>query len=75
MTKEQLRELIASYVDEEIDSIADNDNLVYEGVDSMMMMSIVEELRTRGILVNFLELSEQPTIEAWFEKIHVHTTA
>jgi aryl carrier-like protein len=74
MTKKQLRDLVASYIDEEIDSIADNDNLVFEGVDSMMIMSIVEELRTQGILVTFLELSEQPTIDTWLEKIHAHTS-
>lgn len=74
MTKEQLRDLIASYMNENIDDIAENDNLVYEGLDSMMVMSIVEDLRAQGILVTFLELVEQPTIEAWLEKIHHYTT-
>jgi len=73
MTTEQLRELVASYVDG-MDTIADDENLIYAGLDSMMIMGIVEELRTLGILVNFLEFSEQPSIEAWLEKIHTHTT-
>lgn len=72
MTTEQLRELVASYVDG-MDTIADDENLIYAGLDSMMIMGIVEELRTLGILVNFLEFSEQPSIEAWLEKIHTHT--
>ncbi|GKU83912.1 phosphopantetheine-binding protein [Niallia sp. NCCP-28] len=74
MTKEQLRELLSSYVEDEMDTIADDENLIYAGLDSMMVMSIVEELRTRGILVNFLEFLEQPSIEAWLEKIHIYTT-
>ena len=72
MTNEQLRELLSSYVDG-MDTIADDENLIYAGLDSMMIMGIVEELRTLGILVNFLEFSEQPSIEAWLEKIHTHT--
>lgn len=73
MTKEQLRELLSSYVDDEMDTIADDENLIYAGLDSMMIMSIVEELRTRGILVNFLELLEEPSIEAWLEKIYLYS--
>ncbi len=75
MRKAQLHDLIASYMNEDIDDIGDNDNLVYEGLDSMMLMSIVEDLRAQGILVTFLELVEQPTIEAWLEKIQNFTTA
>lgn len=73
MNKEQLRELLSSYLDE-IETIADDENLTYAGLDSMKIMSIIEELRQSNILVNFLEFSEQPTIEAWLEKIHTHTT-
>lgn len=74
MTNEQLRALIGTYISEEIDTISDDENLIYAGIDSMLMMAIVEDLRTRGILVNFLEFSEQPTIEAWLQKIDEHMT-
>ncbi|HWL11675.1 MAG TPA: phosphopantetheine-binding protein [Ureibacillus sp.] len=73
MTKEQLRELLSRFL-EEMETIADDENLEYAGLDSMMMMSIVEQLRAQDILVNFLELAEEPTIEAWIEKIHKHMT-
>ncbi|MFH7820365.1 phosphopantetheine-binding protein [Neobacillus thermocopriae] len=74
MTRQQLRELIASYIEDEMDTIADDENLLYAGLNSMMIMSIVEELRKQGISVNFLELLEQPTVEGWLEKIHTHST-
>ncbi|MCD4839429.1 phosphopantetheine-binding protein [Neobacillus sedimentimangrovi] len=73
MTREQLRELIASYLEDEMDTIADDENLLYAGLNSMMIMSIVEELRKQGISVNFLDFLEQPTVEGWLEKIQTHS--
>ncbi|WP_374717490.1 phosphopantetheine-binding protein [Neobacillus sp.] len=73
MTREQLRELIASYIEDEMDTIADDENLLYAGLNSMMIMSIVEELRKQGISVNFLDFLEQPTVEGWLEKIQTHS--
>ncbi|AIM17001.1 MULTISPECIES: phosphopantetheine-binding protein [Neobacillus] len=73
MTRKQLRELIASYIEDEMDTIADDENLLYAGLNSMMIMSIVEELRKQGISVNFLDFLEQPTVEGWLEKIQTHS--
>jgi bifunctional isochorismate lyase / aryl carrier protein len=73
MTRKQLRELIASYLEDEMDTIADDENLLYAGLNSMMIMSIVEELRKQGISVNFLDFLEQPTVEGWLKKIQTHS--
>ncbi|MBR7797612.1 isochorismatase family protein [Agaribacter marinus] len=60
---------IANLLDIHPDDIANRDNLLDIGLDSIRMMSLVEEWRQQGIEVNFMKLVERPTLHDWWEMI------
>ncbi|MBD8036776.1 acyl carrier protein [Solibacillus sp. A46] len=68
-TIEQLRAFVASYVTEPIDTISDEDYLLDVGIDSITMMTIVEELRQKGFPLTFIQLADNPTIKGWHSLI------
>ncbi|PQD97175.1 acyl carrier protein [Pradoshia eiseniae] len=76
MSLEQLRLLLADYLDdEEWRNLEDKDDLTDCGMDSIAFMSITEELRSQDIMVTFMDLAEETTVEAWHRKIQEKTTA
>lgn len=64
-TIEQLRAFVAPYVTEPMDTISNEDYLLDVGIDSITMMTIVEELRQKGFPLTFIQLADNPTIKAW----------
>ena len=68
-TIEQLRAFIASYVTEPMNTISDEDYLLDVGIDSITLMTIVEELRQKGFPLTFIQLADEPTIQAWHNLI------
>lgn len=74
MTKERLRFWLADYLDDDaMENLADEDDLTDWGLDSIAFMSITEELRAQGIMITFMDLAEETTVEAWHKKIQQHT--
>jgi bifunctional isochorismate lyase/aryl carrier protein len=51
---------------EELD---ENDNPFDAGLDSLRLMVLVENWRTIGVDVTFVELAERPDIKAWWALI------
>ncbi len=47
--------------------LADNDNLLECGLDSIRLMSLVERWRSSGVELSFVELAERPTLADWFD--------
>ncbi|WP_283842724.1 phosphopantetheine-binding protein [Burkholderia pyrrocinia] len=45
--------------------LREHDNLVDCGLDSIRMMTLVEQWRAQGYDVTFVQLAEQPTLGAW----------
>ncbi len=74
MTKEQLKAIITPYLDEEAGEIAMDDDLTEAGLDSIAFMSITAELREQNIMVTFMDLAEEATLEAWLHKISEKVT-
>ena len=70
MKLEQLQAILAPYLDEEAEDLAIDDDLMEAGLDSIAIMSITAELRDRNSLVTFMDLAEEPRMEAWLRKIH-----
>ena len=68
-TIEQLRALITPFVTEPMDTISDEDYLLDVGIDSITMMTIVEELRQKGFPLTFIQLADNPTIKGWHSLI------
>ncbi|MEU4804688.1 phosphopantetheine-binding protein [Actinosynnema sp. NPDC023587] len=67
MTKDDVRDQIAAVLDIPAVEIADDDNLLDHGLDSVRVMSLVESWRADGASVAFVDLAETPTVEAWTE--------
>ncbi|MBU3574193.1 isochorismatase [Priestia aryabhattai] len=66
LTLEGVKEQIAELLDEPISTIDNNENLIDRGLDSIRIMSLVENWRSKGIEVNFMKLAEEPTISNWW---------
>ncbi|WP_423371030.1 isochorismatase family protein [Burkholderia sp. LMG 32019] len=45
--------------------LREHDNLIDCGLDSIRMMTLVEAWRAQGYDVTFVQLAEQPTLDAW----------
>lgn len=70
MTKEELYAIILPYLDEDMKDIENDEDLTDAGLDSIALMTITEDLRSQQIMVTFMELAEEPTMEAWLRIIH-----
>ncbi|ACY14565.1 isochorismatase family protein [Haliangium ochraceum] len=63
---ERLRSDIAEILEEPAEDIADDDNLLDLGLDSIRLMSLVERWRAQGAELSFVELAERPSIADWW---------
>ncbi|MDA2814422.1 phosphopantetheine-binding protein [Nocardiopsis sp. RSe5-2] len=64
-TPERVRADVESVLEEEPGTLADDEDLLDRGMDSIRLMSLVEKWRTDGASTDFVELAEDPTIAAW----------
>ncbi|MFD0164467.1 phosphopantetheine-binding protein [Streptomyces decoyicus] len=66
LTLDQIRKDVADSLGEDAADIPLDENLVDYGLDSIRIMSLVERWRREhGVRVGFVDLAEQPAIEAW----------
>lgn len=49
--------------------IHDSDNLIALGLDSMSILKLLNQWRSRGADVSFSALVEEPTLAAWKNKL------
>jgi aryl carrier-like protein len=67
---EELRQTVGALVGEDPDAISDEDDLVLDwALDSVRAMTFVGGLRKAGVEVTLLELTEAPTLSAWWALI------
>ncbi len=65
-TIDELRQDISEILEEpEAAEFSPDEDLLDLGMDSMRMMTLVTRWNRRGIEVGFVELVEEPTLEAW----------
>lgn len=62
-----LRRKTAELLEQPPESLSGEENLLHLGLDSIRMMSLVEELRQAGVEVDFMTLAEKPTLKDWWE--------
>ena len=69
MTQELTPDLVLAHVagalgvpPEEIDA---TESLLDQGMDSIRLMSLVENWREYGVETDFVALAEEPTVQAW----------
>jgi yersiniabactin nonribosomal peptide synthetase len=66
-TRDELRTVVARLVGADPGEIADDDDLVLDwALDSVRAMSFVGRLREAGCEVDLMELSDHPTVAAWW---------
>lgn len=65
-----LRTHIATLLDVNPADLQEDDSLLDWGLDSIRIMSLVERWRGAGVELNFMALAENPTLEAWWEKLN-----
>lgn len=69
MTLEQLRGDVAELLYVEPAEIADDDDLMSLGLDSVRVMSLTEKWRRGGVDVSFVDLAERFTLGSWWQLI------
>ncbi|MGH4009704.1 MAG: condensation domain-containing protein, partial [Pseudonocardiaceae bacterium] len=62
---EELRRTVADLLEEDPGLIGAEANLFTLGLDSIVLMQLVGRWRQSGIEVNFAQLAEHPTVNAW----------
>ncbi|SDI08000.1 bifunctional isochorismate lyase / aryl carrier protein [Sinosporangium album] len=70
LTFDTVRGDVADVLGEDASAIADDENLLELGLDSIRVMTLVERWRTAGAETNFLELAERPTLAEWWELLN-----
>ncbi|WP_163833836.1 isochorismatase family protein [Spartinivicinus ruber] len=63
--KQQLKQLIAGWLSVDSDELEDDDNLIECGLDSIRVMSLLEQFKATGKNISFIELAENPTVAGW----------
>lgn len=66
LDQERLRGIVADVLGIAPDEIADDDNLVALGVDSVKTMTISTELRRYRTRMRLTRMIEEPTLAAWW---------
>lgn len=64
-TTDRVRAQIADLLDIPPSDIADSDDLLDHGLDSVRVMTLVETWREEGTEISFLDLAETPTVKSW----------
>ncbi|MFD3744325.1 amino acid adenylation domain-containing protein [Nocardia sp. NPDC058633] len=62
----EIRAAIARHLDITADAVAEADDLIQLGLDSIRTMKLAGAWRKRGIAVNFALLAAHPTVDAWY---------
>ncbi|GAA3046478.1 phosphopantetheine-binding protein [Actinokineospora globicatena] len=65
MTPDDIRTQVAALLEVPPTTLADHDNLLDHGLDSIRVMSLIETWRATGTDLTFADLAETPTIAAW----------
>ena len=63
--REEIRAAIAKQLDVAVESIADGDDLIQLGLDSIRTMKLAGGWRKRGLEINFAQLAAAPSVAEW----------
>lgn len=64
-----LREAVAKQLNIDASEIQDDDNLMLLGLDSVQLMALVAAWKEAGADIEFQDVAEEPTLQAWVEKL------
>lgn len=69
LTKEEVRAAVAAILHQPPTKIQDKDNLFDWGLDSIRLLTLLEDWRTKGANISFAQLAETPTLKTWYEHL------
>ena len=72
LSLETLRQTVADQLQIDATEIQNDDNLFMLGLDSMSLMTLVGQWREQGIIVEFQDLVEEPTLADWQHRLNVN---
>ncbi|CUH95314.1 Isochorismatase [Propionispora sp. 2/2-37] len=67
LTLQRVRKQVAELLGETAADLTDHESLVDRGLDSIRMMSLVEQWRRISTDITFIKLAKEPTIYSWWE--------
>src|SRR5580693_2027861 len=66
ISRDEIRATVAAQLDCPADAVADDDDLIRLGLNSIRMMALAGSWRKRGADVTFAQLAATPTIDSWY---------
>ncbi|GAB3023997.1 non-ribosomal peptide synthetase [Mycobacterium bourgelatii] len=66
ISKDQIRATVAAEIGCAAVDVADHDDLIQLGLNSIRMMALAGGWRKRGAAITFAELAASPTVESWY---------
>ncbi|MEV6233842.1 phosphopantetheine-binding protein [Saccharopolyspora shandongensis] len=66
LTLDDVRAQVAELLYEDPAELTDEENLIDWGLDSVRIMTLVENWRRRGVQITFADLAERPTLAEWW---------
>jgi aryl carrier-like protein len=70
-----IRQDIAELLFLQPDELADDEDLIAAGLDSVRILGLVERWRAAGLEVSFAELAERAMLSAWFQLLGARLAA
>ena len=74
-TLARVRADIIRVLQTDADELADTDNLIDHGLDSIRLMSLVQEWQSAGAPIAFEQLAEYPEINHWLRLLRGEVTS
>lgn len=72
ISRGEIRSLIAAQLGCPETDVADDDDLIQLGLNSICMMALAGRWRKRGADITFAALAASPTVESWHDLLSVH---
>jgi bifunctional isochorismate lyase/aryl carrier protein len=69
MTKNEFKDQICRILQTDAGDVADTDNLIDHGLDSIRLMALVQRWSDQGLAVKFEELAAYPEINHWWKLV------
>lgn len=60
---------VSEFIDTEEEPVDPDESLIFYGLDSIAVMTIMGVLKDKGVQVSFEELARNPTLNAWVKLI------
>lgn len=67
LSLERLRIEVSDLLQQPLSEVTDREDLLDLGLDSIRLMTLVEQLRNAGVDITFVELAEHPTLASWWK--------